>query len=387
MSVRPPAPDHIPELDGIRGIAIALVLLYHFGYEASQGGPRLFSEALGLGWSGVDLFFVLSGFLITGILLDTKSSTNFFRIFYARRFLRIFPLYFGVLLLFFHGAVPLAHHFQKWTSLDISTEGWYWAYLANWPIGHNHSISVLVPFWSLSVEEQFYILWPLAVFLCSRRQLAYLAIAIGAAACAARWLYTPQPGGILVYVWTAFRMDGLAVGALCAMIVRDEGWRSRCRQWLGPLAMCALAGIVIVCIAGKTTAGDGVLMQRYGFTLLAAFYACVVLRGATGSRSGDWISRALTSKLLVRLGTVSYGVYVLHYMLAHGLGSAMASAENRWPLSPVLRAVLMIVGGTLLSYGAAEISWRFFESRILSWKGRFRYTYRAEQAVSQSSRG
>ena len=383
-TAKPRAPEHIPELDGIRGLAIAAVLAYHFGsFEGGTGFARLWSEILGLGWSGVDLFFVLSGFLITGILLDTKESVNYFVAFYMRRVLRIFPLYFAVLLLFFHVAVPLAHHFHKWLTLPIYNEKWFWIYVANWPIGRHEGISVLTPFWSLSVEEQFYIVWPSVVYFLPRRALAYFAGALIVTALVLRCLNSPDPGGIYVYVWTHFRMDSLAFGALCALIYRDATWKERCRRWIAPVACMAAAAVVFICLKQGTTDGAPVPMQRYGYTVLAVLYSCVLLRGAIGSGSGDRLSNALKWRPLVRLGTVSYGVYVLHYMIFHVLGAGMDRVVHRWPLPLVAQSVVMMVAGGLLSWAAAEFSWRFFESRILTYKRRFRYEYATRELTSR----
>src|ERR1035441_9132865 len=118
----------VEELNGVRGIAVLMVLLLHFGGRP-PGVPRLFTAPFALGWSGVDLFFVLSGFLITGILLDTRRATNYFSSFYARRILRIFPLYFLSVFVYFHVALPTAHRYGAWLSSSNAPAIWYWCYL------------------------------------------------------------------------------------------------------------------------------------------------------------------------------------------------------------------------------------------------------------------
>ena len=167
MSISNP---HIPALDGIRGLAILLVLLCHFPLYGDMQ-PTIFIDKLfyamtRAGWCGVDLFFVLSGFLITGILYDAKGSRFFFRNFYMRRCLRIFPLYYGVLAVFFvivPFVLPLGRNYE----LFLKDQAWYWSYLTNikiaiegWP-----KFYALAHFWSLAVEEQFYFVWPFVVFL------------------------------------------------------------------------------------------------------------------------------------------------------------------------------------------------------------------------------
>ncbi len=368
--------EKIPELDGIRGLAIALVLIYHFGEFQGRSAPdKLLASIFGLGWSGVDLFFVLSGFLITGILLRTKTSTNYFRVFYTRRFLRILPLYTVALIAFFHVAVPLAHSLHKWGAMATGTEPWYWLYLANWPIGHHESISFLVPFWSLSVEEQFYIAWPLVVLLCSEKILGYVSLCLIATALVLRCAYSPDPGGIFVYTWTPFRMDGLAMGALCALIYRNSRWREACSLWLAPAGIAAGVGIILLCIRAGSTAGDAVLIQRFGYTLLGVFYSCVVLRCAIRSGSGDLLSRLTTSRILTRLGTVSYGVYLLHYAFVGILDAAFHRIEQHASIPVVAESLLKIIIGTLLAYGVAELSWRLLERRLMGLKQRWPYKY------------
>jgi peptidoglycan/LPS O-acetylase OafA/YrhL len=382
MANGPKFTRHVPELDGVRGVAILIVVLYHF----SQGPPRsLLTSLFGLGWSGVDLFFALSGFLITGILLETRTALNYFRVFYLRRFLRILPLYTCVLIAFFHLAVPLAHHFHLWANLETGTEKWYFGYLANWPIGHHQSISMLIPYWSLSVEEQFYAVWPAVVLLASDEVLASICGFLIAGAFALRCIYSPHPGGIFVYVWTPFRMDVLAMGALCALIVRNGRWSARLDPWLTPFkAACVFTMLVFVAIA-HTTEGDGALLQRWGFSVLGLLYGGVVLRCAIRSQSGDWLCRLMAARPLRRLGTVSYGMYLLHYFVLTALAAAMSRLTGRVAIPPLVCSLLMIAAGGLLSYGAAECSWRLLEQRVLALKSRWPYRYPSLAVSPQAS--
>src|SRR5262245_13745 len=173
--------DRVPALDGLRGLAILPVMLTHFVSDGDLSPvskvDEIVSATLTLGWVGVELFFVLSGFLITGILLDSRGAPHYFRNFYIRRTLRIFPLYYGFLALWL-GVLPL---FYKWpndvlkvVSIPVSPV-WSWAYLTNivqalhddWRAGPPYTTH----FWSLAIEEQFYLVWPTVVFLFSRRRL------------------------------------------------------------------------------------------------------------------------------------------------------------------------------------------------------------------------
>src|SRR5579885_3225639 len=160
--------SHIPALDGLRGIAILLVLWFHFrgylGGEPIQCTLAIIGE---FGWIGVDLFFVISGFLITRILLQTKEKPDYFRSFYTRRALRIFPLYYASLAVLFLAPMSFMSH-----SLPVAHDRlWFWIYLANWnPLFEQIRPGSAAHFWSLSVEEQFYLVWPLLVWALSRKQ-------------------------------------------------------------------------------------------------------------------------------------------------------------------------------------------------------------------------
>jgi peptidoglycan/LPS O-acetylase OafA/YrhL len=161
----------MPSLDGLRGLAIGGVLASHFldRWPLSTGADRAFLAVVGLGWSGVDLFFVLSGLLITGILVDTLGAPRWWRSFLARRTLRIFPLYYLALAIFWV-AGPAAGLIDPWT---LRRWGWwYWSYLGNWAFAAGQTIPSLTHLWSLAVEEQFYLFWPLLVWLARGRRLA-----------------------------------------------------------------------------------------------------------------------------------------------------------------------------------------------------------------------
>src|SRR5258706_10368119 len=187
-------PGHLRALDGLRGIANLMVLMVHF-YQRTlmEGINPIFriplARIVGAGAYGVELFFVLSGFLITGILLDTKNKPGAFIKFYARRFLRIFPLYYGALAVVFL-LLPRFIEFDKGANEISSHQIWLWTYFANWPstkfIWDDSNLFLLGHFWSLSVEEHFYLLWPSVVFLCSNRALLRTCLALIALAAFSR---------------------------------------------------------------------------------------------------------------------------------------------------------------------------------------------------------
>jgi peptidoglycan/LPS O-acetylase OafA/YrhL len=214
---------HVPALDGIRGLAILMVMLYHLTLPPAAALDRVWAGIASFGWAGVDLFFVLSGFLITGILFDAKGGKHYFRNFYARRTLRIFPLYYAVMmvLLVIVPRLPFAHAARY--AAASGDQIWYWTYLSNFALGWRHewNLGSLDLAWSLAIEEQFYLLWPAVVFLLGRRALIGICGAVIVAALAARtaltlWGAHPIP----IHVLTPCRMDSLALGALVALAAR-----------------------------------------------------------------------------------------------------------------------------------------------------------------------
>ena len=213
----------IPQLDALRGIAI-LVVMFH-----NEGGvfPSLqLSRVFASGWMGVDLFFVLSGFLITGILLDAKGSAGFFRNFYARRCLRIWPLYYAVVLFMFVG-VPLLR--PGLTSMIFERSSPWWAYplyLQNFLIPHSSgAIGPLGVTWSLAIEEQFYLIWPLVVRYLSTARLRVLCLAVIAVSPFVRLLLSTEHVDLYTDIFS--RLDGLMWGAFVAALVREPAFEPR----------------------------------------------------------------------------------------------------------------------------------------------------------------
>jgi peptidoglycan/LPS O-acetylase OafA/YrhL len=237
--LQPATPDPA-QLDGLRGVAILSVLVWHFvgsGVAVTPGTTASYLRAaFRLSWTGVDLFFVLSGFLIGGILLDARDSRRYFRTFYVRRFCRILPLYWLLLAAFaaalwlhashgwFEGS-PAVDHPAPWWAYLTFTQNFYYA------AGHFES-NLLALSWSLAVEEQFYLTLPPLVWLLPRRALAaVLCLAAGAAPLFRHWVYQsgafPVPGNA-AYVLPVCRMDALALGVLGALLVRSPGRGGGC---------------------------------------------------------------------------------------------------------------------------------------------------------------
>jgi peptidoglycan/LPS O-acetylase OafA/YrhL len=369
------AENRIPALTGIRGIAVLMVMFLHFLPEAiwpeHAWVKRAFQTAFG---SGVDLFFVLSGFLITGILIDTKENPHYFRNFFARRVLRIFPLYYGTLAVIF-GLLPAlgllgGPSFEPVRQLSP----WHWAYLSNvaW-VWHPHGLDSpqidLRHFWSLSVEEHFYLVWPFVVAFVSRRAVLRLCAGLLLFSLSLRLLLLCAPPGNVpqnIIFFTPFHLDGLAAGGFLAALTRGPDWRN----WLttAKIAFMALSLAIGALLLGME--GHATLARSLGLSLLSVVLACgvfIVLATPEGR-----LSRALSRRPLQFFGNYSYGLYVIHGLLAPVLISRIA--DGPWITatgSVFLGGVLVTLARVAVVIPLALASWRFYENPILGLKQRF----------------
>jgi peptidoglycan/LPS O-acetylase OafA/YrhL len=312
---------HVAALDGLRGVAILLVLMYHFGWGAPAGLPaRLWVFSTTFGWSGVDLFFVLSGFLITGILLDSKDGPHYFRNFYARRVLRIFPLYYGVLVVTLVVLPLFVSYDTPGLRMILHEQGWLWAYSSNVAVALRHgerlwnsewlSLGVL---WSLAVEEHFYLVWPLVVYALPRRSLLRLSTTLVVLAPFARFVArVARVAPATVYMLTPFRADALALGAILAIAVRQPDL-GRALAGRAPWAALGSAFVLVLLAARRRMFDhDDLGFQSVGLTAAEVLYGWLLLEAVTGSSP---VRRVLSSPKLTFFGKYSYGAYMLHLLL------------------------------------------------------------------------
>ena len=371
-----PAPGaHHPALDGLRGVAVLLVLSFHFLHIDGEGGvvERTLLAASRSGWAGVDLFFVLSGFLITGILLDARDAPGYFGAFYARRVLRIFPLYYAYLAVLFL-VVPLL------SSLDVKagTQGWLWTYLGNVLFAREGGFEASPytgHFWSLAVEEQFYLAWPLVVWVLPRRRLALVCLGLVALAFALRLgIHRTTFNATAAYVLTPARMDALALGALVAVAAREPSWWPRVRRGAPWLLAASAAAVAAVWVHQAGLFGGDPVVQVWAFGPLATGFAALVVLTVDPAPSSR-LSRTLSRPWLRGAGKYSYGLYVLHYPIflgleAAGLTSLALSGATGSRLAGVL-AFAAVAG--LATFTAALLSWNLLEKPFLRWKDRVPY--------------
>ena len=336
---------HMPQLDGLRAYAVMAVLLHHL-----LDVPIL-PEALAPNWGliGVRLFFVLSGYLITGLLIQAMnearagelSSSSIIARFYARRALRIFPVYYLVLLATLLFGPPDAREQVPWLAtytynFRISALGWYPDYFAH--------------FWSLCVEEQFYLLWPCIVVFAPRRYLAGCAIAMIVAAPLYRWAAVADGvNAVAMYTLTPSSLDALGIGALLALGTRGQPASPALDRALRLTALPAACGGLLL-LSGWETA-NSVLLE----TLVAVIFVALIA-GASRGYTG-WARFALEARPIAYLGKISYGVYVYHLLVPYLLNASLRS----FGVEPLADGVARFGLCSTATIALASLSWHVLE--------------------------
>jgi peptidoglycan/LPS O-acetylase OafA/YrhL len=364
----------IGALDGLRAIAVLLVVVNHLVLAVPLPWGRV-QRLLYSGWIGVDLFFVLSGYLITGILLDAKGGSHYFRNFYARRTLRIFPLYYGVLIV---AIIAISLGAPQTPMLRL--QGWLWGYATNikiaasgwmfmagrWQFNH---------FWTLAVEEQFYLAWPAVVLLLSRRSLLWVCAAVFVLSPALRIALCLKGNTIAAYVLTPCQLDALTNGAALAILVRSPAGLRLLRKVLLPAALLCLVPLAYLVV--RHGGLDQNLMNKHtvslGSTLLAAALCGAIWLAASGG------ARFLSVAPLASVGRISYGIYVLHPFCLELV------PKHLFARSPVLSLIAFYLIGLSLSIAAATLSWHLFEKHFLRLKRAFPRTQQHPRLPLQGS--
>jgi peptidoglycan/LPS O-acetylase OafA/YrhL len=371
----PPAPrGRLAGLDGVRGLAVLSVMLFHFLHEMEVTSPleQVIRGATNLGAISVDLFFVLSGFLITGILLRARERPHYFRNFYMRRVLRIVPLYFGLLAVLFLLAPRLP--LLRGTGLELlgRREAWAWLFAVNVQVGlaGTWSAGYLNHFWSLCVDEHFYLFWPLLVWWLGRlppaRQLRAFAGVLAAAVLARIAGHAAGLSVVTTFVLTPFRLDGLALGGLLAVLWTRPGGGAAIGRAVPRVA--AAAGALLLATVAWTHLGGGGLAAVIGLKvlLLTALAAAVVMRAVTAPE-GTLSARFFRSRAMAFLGKYSFGMYAFHYLLAHYF--VLHRTERwfaRWAGSHLLGVVAQTALGILVCVVLAVLSYELYERRFLA---------------------
>ena len=377
---------HLKALDGIRGLAILMVASSHAFLSNVLSGnlvQRLAGEALLHGNVGVDLFFVLSGFLITGILVDTINDSGYFRKFYARRILRIFPIYYAVLFTFLL-LTPVLH--LNWGGMAIPLL--LFAQNLRPDSIHNFHLGPveLAHFWSLAVEEQFYLVWPAAIlFLRTPSRILRAAAIVSALALISRvtilLLKNPADSFYFIHVGTFFRADSLLCGAALAVLYRSRHWLATVR-WAPPVFLVTIVIIHIgFWLEPRTHNHLLINLWDFGFRytfLILNFGALIVWALKEGSLV-HWIFQM---RWLRFFGKYSYGLYVYHLLILPAVISRLRpwfAAEFHSKFLGVLLSALVGLAACTL---AAFLSYQLFEKHFLRLKKYFDYDRPTEPTIA-----
>jgi len=379
-----------PHLDALRGLAITMVMFFHAAHfefaRTSAETVLLFLPAMA--WTSVDLFFALSGFLITGILLRTRRSSSYFRSFYSRRALRIIPLYYAVLL-FFLVILPLLHVRDLWVPGVPHGTWWYWLFASNLHAARfgEFSHSVLSVTWTLAVEEHFYLLWPLLVRRFGDAALLRICVGVMLGGLALRVLCVALGAPLVAaYVLTPCRLEPLAAGSALAILATRPGGLERFDRaariglpacialflalcWaLGPrhVPSNVALGVAERLMTGSMTFTRDPWMVTLGLTLLAVFWGALLVRSQTASERSP-VGRLLDLGFLRTMGLYSYALYLLHVFVDVRLFPIFQEAANQpgryLYVAPTYWAFYFGV-----SYALARVSWRVLEGPLLELK-------------------
>jgi peptidoglycan/LPS O-acetylase OafA/YrhL len=355
---------YFPGLDGLRGISCLIVVLTH-NFE--------FSHFFEYGWLGVDLFFVISGFLITSILLNAVQSENFLRNFYVRRILRIFPLYYLMLVIFII-ILPLFNPFKEELQYYVQNQLWFWFYGQNWlmifrfpPTGAYH----LNHFWSLAVEEQFYLLWPFIIlWLRTPKRLTIFIVAALVALFLVRsflwYLKIDQFNYTVFYRFT--RVDGICIGALCATILKINK-----RLISNNIAIVATTLALLNLAFYFVNKHNEFTYPYLGFIGYTTFSALLgLLLNEVIQNKAPWFQAIFTFPALQFVGKISYSLYALHwpvFLLTHSLFSYVF--QNTVGLSGLVSVYTASFCSTILGFILSVVSYYYFERKFLRLKNRF----------------
>ena len=353
---------HVPALDGIRGLAILAVVFHHFA-----AFPRYFFP----GWAGVDLFFVLSGYLITGRLLSTRGKPHYFSRFYRNRILRIWPLYYLVLTAFFiilfyfisaRNQPGFSFYTDHWKSFVIFTQNWS-IIRYGWP----RDLS-LMPLWSIALEEQFYLLWPLVIFLLpagKTRLRVFLILLLFIPLVRSAYYFFLSPSASSIYFNTFFRMDSFLAGGLLCQVHRmginiPPTWQK--------IGAAFISIVLVTAIAMGSISPYKPFMTTVGYTFLAGLFT-LLLHAAVQPKG--FVARLCNISVLRFCGKISYCLYLVHVPISLLLGTRLYLLGISY--APGLHDFIYWASAIIclgLSFLISIFSFRYFESWFLSMKAK-----------------
>ncbi|HUS00098.1 MAG TPA: acyltransferase [Chitinophagaceae bacterium] len=349
---------YIPQLDGIRGLAILLVITYHY-----FGFLKIFS----FGWTGVDVFFVLSGYLITSRLYAFKNDKNYFSKFYTNRALRILPVYYASLIIFYAGfnlllspvnLPSITYYNNNWWSFLLFLENW--TFIKQLP-SQDH----LLHFWSLAIEEQFYLIWPLFIYIFLskkyfNRLIVLLLLAIITLRCLI-YLQHPTFKDFHYYFFNTFcRMDGFIMGGGLFLLQQKRNLKPVQNGYL------FLLGVIAIGIYFTNTSQANPFISTIGFTLLALFFAGLINFVTINPNSS--LSKVFKVGWLIFIGRISYGLYIYHWIIYRIVHPRFAFWMNNMIIDKDLVNWISLVVCLIVSLVISTVSYFYFESYFLKLK-------------------
>jgi len=374
MDVPMRSTPRFPALDGVRAIAILLVIPHNLNLIAEPTGTvaHLVVSYLDRGWIGVQLFFVLSGFLITGILLDTREAPDYLRSFFVRRALRILPLYYA-LLLFVFVLLSAANLLPPSLPRSAGTELSYWLFFANWYAPLHPGQGSMTHLWSLSVEEQFYLVWPFLIWRRSAAQIRLLCAGVAVLSLGIRiWMLHSGAPTEAIYQFSISRMDALALGGAAAATMRLPLLAQQIAARRRAISAVALGVLLVGAALTVGYASPSPTTMSFGYTILALDFSLIILLAACtdDAQAQGWV-RFLRLPWMRRIGKYSYSMYLLHVPLHLLVGVRLLQALGLDRNTPLIMNLLYLFFGTALSYIAAAATYRLIEVRFLRLKDRF----------------
>ena len=362
MIATPPNRSYYPALDGLRGVASLLVVIYHnFGF---------INKYFFFGWLGLDIFFVLSGFLITDILLNTLETKHYLRNFYVRRMLRVFPLYYASLVIFLI-VLPAIPGLPIQISYFVNNQVWLWTYLENWLyiFKPSHNQSALNHLWSLAVEEQFYILWPLIILLLRKTKyiLIFISFVLLLTVGLRYWVWINHIENLAYYnLYTFTRIDGICIGCIVALLQKINIKFLEKNTAIIVFVFAALNFIFF--FINREYNFSFPYLAIVGYTTVAMLFGLLVYYIVNGG------TRILTSMFnlapLKLIGRISYGCYIIHWPLYLIIGPFLVKwcSQHISFISPNFFAS---AAATILAYILGYLSYRYFEMKFLVLKKHF----------------
>jgi len=340
----------------------------------------IFYKLTSYGWSGVNLFFVLSGFLITGILVDAKGTENYFRNFYVRRALRILPLYYG----FFAGLLLLSplvggQKAAKGVQVLHENQWWIWTHMVNWLVALTGDFHIATPlsvggWWSLSIEEQFYLLWAVVILLTPQRKLLRLCLALIVASVLIRFAMVAFGASwAAIYTVTFARMDGIALGAAIAVTARSTTGLGNLKRWSLIAAALALAGFVVMeALSGTAYEPGSTLSIAIQITLFVWLWGALVV-GTLVAMPGSFLQRLTHLKILRIFGKFSFALYLFHMIMNDVFLKIGFNPDSGFVIGGSILPWQMLYLGCAISLSliCAFISWHLYEKQFLKLKAFF----------------